>query len=71
MPSQTFATPSGSPMAGFFPSGPSAPHAFAMMHSSPRDQHLMYASFGTSSFQVKKSSQAGAASNSKASTKKR
>lgn len=70
MPSQAYAMPSGSNAVGFFPSGPSAPHAFATMHTSPRDQHSMYASFGTSSFQVGKSSQVKARNASKSSGKK-
>ncbi|KAI9512610.1 hypothetical protein F5148DRAFT_973186 [Russula earlei] len=69
MPSQTFGIPSGAPSIGFFPNGPSAPHAFATMHSSPRDQHSMYASLGTS-YQIKKSNQSGTGGASKASGKK-
>jgi hypothetical protein len=59
MPSQAYVFPpaSGSSATGFFLSGPTAPHAFATMHTSPRDQHLMYAALGTPSFQGGKSSQ--------------
>ncbi|KAH9056974.1 hypothetical protein EDB87DRAFT_1633548 [Lactarius vividus] len=64
MPSQTYTTPSGSNSAGFFPSGPSAPHAFSTMHTSPRDQHSMYASLGTS-YQARKTSQMGAGNKKK------
>ncbi|KAI0305083.1 hypothetical protein BC826DRAFT_894580, partial [Russula brevipes] len=56
--SQAYACPSGSNIMAFFPSGPSAPHAFATMHTSPRDQHSMYASLGNSSHQGGKSGQA-------------
>ena len=62
--------PSGSSAMGFFPSGPSGPHAFATMHTSPRDQHSMYASLGTAPFQVGKSSQVKAGNASKSSRKK-
>ena len=49
MASQSYATmPPGSGPAGFFPNGPSSPHAFSSMHTSPRDQHSMFASLGTS-----------------------
>ena len=70
MPSQAYGIPPGSGAMGFFPTGPSAPHAFATMHMSPRDQHSMYASLGTSSFQVGKSSQVKAGNTSKSSRKK-
>ncbi|KAA1471423.1 hypothetical protein DENSPDRAFT_761244, partial [Dentipellis sp. KUC8613] len=36
-----------SPVQSFFPTGPSAPHAFSSFQQSPRDQHQMYSSFGT------------------------
>ncbi|KAI0067994.1 hypothetical protein BV25DRAFT_1911030 [Artomyces pyxidatus] len=39
MSSQAYAAPSTS--GGFFPTGPSAPHAFSTMHASPRDSHAM------------------------------
>lgn len=70
MPSQAYVFTAGSSTTGFFPSGPTAPHAFATMHTSPRDQHLMYASLGTPSFQGGKSSQVSAKSASKGSGKK-
>jgi hypothetical protein len=67
MSSQAYVFPTGSGATGFFPNGPTAPHAFASMHTSPRDQHLMYASLGTPSFQGGKSSQVSAKSASKGS----
>lgn len=70
MPLQAYGIPSGSGAMGFFPTGPSAPHAFATMHTSPRDQHSMYASLGTPSFHVGKSSQVKAGNTSKSSRKK-
>ncbi|KAI0271484.1 hypothetical protein BC834DRAFT_966957 [Gloeopeniophorella convolvens] len=66
MSSQGYAMPSTAGAAGFFPSGPSAPHAFSSMHTSPRDQHSMYASLGASSYhQGGKGAQTGAGNGSK------
>ncbi|KAI0249548.1 hypothetical protein BJV78DRAFT_1226946 [Lactifluus subvellereus] len=70
MPSQSNATmPLGSSSVGFFPKGPSAPHAFSTMHTSPRDQYSMYASLGTS-YQSGKQKQKGVGSSSKVARKK-
>ncbi|GJE89492.1 hypothetical protein PsYK624_055930 [Phanerochaete sordida] len=44
--SSYYSAPPSSPMAGFFPTAPSSPHAFASFHQSPRDGHAMYAAFG-------------------------
>ncbi|CCL98137.1 uncharacterized protein FIBRA_00131 [Fibroporia radiculosa] len=44
-----YASPPSSPAASFFPTGPSAPHAFASFHQSPRDGHAMYAALAPSS----------------------
>ncbi|KIJ66418.1 hypothetical protein HYDPIDRAFT_62081, partial [Hydnomerulius pinastri MD-312] len=43
-----YAAPPQSPTFGFFPTAPSAPHAFSTLHGNPRDNHAMYASLGSS-----------------------
>lgn len=43
-----YTAPPQSPSFGFFPTAPSAPHAFSSMHHNPRDSHAMYASLGSS-----------------------
>lgn len=45
--SSYYSSPPSSPMSGFFPTGPSSPHAFSSFHQSPRDTHAMYAAFGS------------------------
>lgn len=42
-----YAAPPQSPTFGFFPTAPSAPHAFSSFHADPRDTHAMYASLGS------------------------
>ncbi|KAF9225330.1 hypothetical protein BS17DRAFT_700341 [Gyrodon lividus] len=37
-----------SPTFGFFPTAPSAPHAFSGLHGNPRDTHTMYAALSSS-----------------------
>ncbi|KAG6331722.1 hypothetical protein ID866_7372 [Astraeus odoratus] len=39
--------PPQSPTFGFFPTAPSAPHAFSTLHGDPRDNHATYASLGS------------------------
>ncbi|OAX42089.1 hypothetical protein K503DRAFT_767075 [Rhizopogon vinicolor AM-OR11-026] len=47
-----YTSPPQSPTFGFFPTAPSAPHAFSSMHGNPRDSHAMYTALGSSmSFQ--------------------
>lgn len=41
--SSYYMSPSSSPMASFFPTGPAAPHAFASFQQDPRDAQSMYA----------------------------
>ncbi|TDL20884.1 hypothetical protein BD410DRAFT_790223 [Rickenella mellea] len=45
MSSYTYNAPA-SPMSSFFPTTPTAPHAFSAMQQSPRDTYSMYAEFG-------------------------
>ncbi|KAL4067310.1 hypothetical protein V8B97DRAFT_1977184 [Scleroderma yunnanense] len=42
-----YTTAPQSPTFGFFPTAPSAPHAFSSFHADPRDAHAMYASLGS------------------------
>ncbi|KAF8845986.1 hypothetical protein BDN67DRAFT_891353 [Paxillus ammoniavirescens] len=44
----TYSVPPRSPTFGFFPTAPSAPHAFSSLHGDPRDMHTMYAALGSS-----------------------
>ncbi|KAG1773986.1 hypothetical protein EV702DRAFT_73134 [Suillus placidus] len=43
-----YTTPARSPTFGFFPTAPSAPHAFSTMQGNPRDSHNMYSALGSS-----------------------
>ena len=43
-----YQSPPSSPSYGFFPAATASPHAFASFGQSPRDQHNMYASLGSS-----------------------
>ncbi|KIK78315.1 hypothetical protein PAXRUDRAFT_834609 [Paxillus rubicundulus Ve08.2h10] len=47
----TYSVPPRSPTFGFFPTAPSAPHAFSSLHGDPRDTHTMYAALGSMGFQ--------------------
>ncbi|KAG1771263.1 hypothetical protein EDD22DRAFT_816040 [Suillus occidentalis] len=42
-----YTTPQRSPTFGFFPTSPSAPHAFSTMQGNPRDSHAMYSALGS------------------------
>ncbi|KAK7695084.1 hypothetical protein QCA50_002274 [Cerrena zonata] len=44
----SYYSPPASPISGFFPTGPSSPHAFSSFGNSPRDTHDMYAALGSS-----------------------
>ncbi|OCH93007.1 hypothetical protein OBBRIDRAFT_700715, partial [Obba rivulosa] len=46
MPSY-YVSPSSSPVASFFPTGPASPHAFSSFQQSPRDSHAMWAAMGS------------------------
>ena len=48
MSSFNYAAAPRSPTFGFFPTAPSAPHAFSTLHGNPRDSHAMYAALGSS-----------------------
>ncbi|KAG1754732.1 uncharacterized protein EDB91DRAFT_1095257 [Suillus paluster] len=43
-----YTSPPRSPTFGFFPTAPSAPHAFPAMHGNPRDSHAMYSALSSS-----------------------
>ncbi|KAI0756376.1 hypothetical protein C8Q80DRAFT_1264440 [Daedaleopsis nitida] len=46
--SSLYSSPPASPVAGFFPTGPASPHAFASFQQDPRTAHSMYSALGAS-----------------------
>ncbi|KAF8433510.1 hypothetical protein L210DRAFT_3411780 [Boletus edulis BED1] len=57
MSSFNYAAAPQSPTFGFFPTAPSAPHAFSALHGDPRDSHAMYAALGSAMRMQSSSSQ--------------
>ena len=41
-----YTSPPTSPLSGFFPTAPAAPHAFAGFQQDPRATHAVYAALG-------------------------
>ncbi|EJF67281.1 hypothetical protein BD309DRAFT_871149 [Dichomitus squalens] len=47
--SSIYTSPPSSPIASFFPTGPSSPHAFASFQQDPRNTHTMFAALASGS----------------------